>query len=393
LSFFLILFYSGYRLGVKKIKAIPIDFTKDKEIRILNFVQFCIIIIIGVQLIALLSSIMREGFVLKSPAEMYVEAYVDYQRNIGREYNLWEIMNILAGTFKQVGTILGFYYFMEMKTKWKVLFILLVLIIALNTFILMGKQKQIGDLVILMLGVFLIKFSTLSIKIPRKYKFLVVALFIVVFLAFANSQKSRLAFSNVDLSNYNLKALSSVYIKENHPVFWIFGEDLGFGVSLISSYVTQGYYGLSQTLDLPFEWTYGLGNSYAIAVAANRFFGLPFYYDTKTYPFRAEKETGWPAYKKWHTIFPWLASDFTFLGAIIILTIVAFIYAICWIESYRYGNPFSIVMFCTISIMLIYVPANNQLMGSPESVIMVFSLFIAWVLKHKSYNFNVHGYS
>jgi hypothetical protein len=151
------------------------------------------------------------------------------------------------------------------------------------------------------------------------------------------------------------------------------------GLSLFISYISQGYYGLSLTLQLPFEWSYGMGNSFAMTSYAEQYFGMSGIFE-KTYPFRMENVFNWPAKMYWHTIFPWLASDITFPGALALMFFVGRGYARSLIDSVIYESPLGISAFYLLTILLLYLPANNQLMQAREMMIATVVLFFSWFI-------------
>jgi hypothetical protein len=95
-----------------------------------------------------------------------------------------------------------------------------------------------------------------------------------------------------------------------------------------------------------------------------------------------EATTGWPALSRWHTIFPWLASDFTFTGALFIIFLLAFFYGRCWKDIVTNKNPISMIMFAWLTEGLIFVPANNQLVHGIDTVITSVFLITFWLLRN-----------
>ena len=168
-------------------------------------------------------------------------------------------------------------------------------------------------------------------------------------------------------------------IRLDSCIFDVFGQKLGFSLAMLSQYLSAGYYGLSLALQQDFTWTWFLGQSYSLAVIFNRWFGFPFMYDL-TYPVQVGLATGWGA-SKWVSIFPWLASDWTYPGALVVLAFFAALYARVWRESIEYRNPFAILVFCLLNIGILYIPANNQLVHTPGGImtgIVVFGLYFAF---------------
>ena len=86
------------------------------------------------------------------------------------------------------------------------------------------------------------------------------------------------------------------------------------------SYLTQGYFALYLALDKPFVPTFGVGNSFFLVRQAARIPGLEDL-DQQPYPMRIE-ENGWDAYAFWSTIYPWIASDVSFPGTLVVVFLI-----------------------------------------------------------------------
>ena len=248
-----------------------------------------------------------------------------------------------------------------------------------------GKQKQLGDIFIFLMIVFFVK-TDLTNPYTRKKLFKKIFIFgtlgvslLVTVLYF------RYSALNINASNINEKVHELMEYDTHNIIFSIFGDQIGFPLSVFTGYLSQGYYGLSLSMQEPFVWTYFMGNSYSLTVFMQRFLGVPVdFHDT--YPYRASLHTGWDD-SKWSTVFSWFAGDFTFVGTLFLFTLIAFLYAKVWKETYLYQNPISIVLFAMLTIALLYIPANNQLLHTPGSIIAVFFFFILWIFKHKKFNF------
>ena len=197
--------------------------------------------------------------------------------------------------------------------------------------------------------------------------------------------KNRYEAVNINISNINTQINPMMQINLHHILFDILGNTWGFAFAQFSAYLSHGYYGLSMALQLPFKWTYFVGNSYSLTVFLNKFLGIPVDYHN-TYPYRLGEISPWND-SKWSTVFPWYASDFTFIGTLFIFMLIAYLYAKVWKEAYLYSNPISIVLFIILTIGFIYMPANNQLLHSPGSFIATFFFLFLWIVKHKKYNF------
>jgi hypothetical protein len=142
-----------------------------------------------------------------------------------------------------------------------------------------------------------------------------------------------------------------------------------------SSYFTQGYYGLSLSLEQPFIFCYGVGNSYFLEGLSRRFVSTPIGLDA--YPARIEG-TGWDRYGNWHSIYPWIASDLSFPGTIVFMFVIGRLFALVWLDVAFCKNPWAACLLALLLIMLFYIPANNQVLAFPEAAMPFWTLLVLW---------------
>jgi hypothetical protein len=146
-------------------------------------------------------------------------------------------------------------------------------------------------------------------------------------------------------------------------------------------YLTPGYYALSLALKEPFVPMFGVGNSMFLGRQAARLLDDPAIEDMP-YPFRIEKY-GWNAIGLWSSIYPWIASDVSFPGVIVVVFFIGFLFALSWQDTLVGTNPYAVVMFSQLVIMLFYFPANNQLLQSGEGLTAFWITLILWLSTRK----------
>lgn len=279
-----------------------------------------------------------------------------------------------------IGAIaLGLYYFKGLSKSYRImLFFVLLLSIAYH-FIFVGNQKALGDIIIIFGSVFFARFAQSGKRIEIKTIMIVVIAGLFSFFMFSYIIQSRMNLWNVEYYSIGNKAFLDI----NHWMLSLFSNDIKLGAGTFMYYLSSGYYGLSLALQLPFVWTFGFGSSFELRSFFGRF--LPLTDDfILTYPVRIEAQTGWDAYANWHTVFPWLASDLTFWGAILFLSVFIAIYATSWNRILRNGHWINILMFANINIMLLYIPANNQLFQTRASLLVTIFVFLIWLFKFNS---------
>jgi len=387
---FLILFTIGYLLGSatgqKVYTQVNIDYENYIFRKVLFWVKISILIISFIQFINLVLAISNGTLNLNisKMGEAYVNTYEDYARGQGN-IHLSFLIQTLTYIPYLVTLILGAFYFKKLPFMYKLFVIFTYLSIILLETIGHGKQKQLGDIFVFLMITFLLKID-ISNPIVRKKIFKKMLLFSIIGIsALVTVLYFRYAAIGIDIDNINSKVIVAIQYDVNNIIFDIFGNIIGFPLSVFSGYLSQGYYGLSLCMQEPFEWTYFMGNSYSLTVFMQRFLDVPIdFHDT--YPYRAAVNSNWDE-SKWSTVFAWFAGDFTFFGTLILFTLIAFLYARVWIEAYRYKNPISIILFSMLTIALLYIPANNQLLHTPGSIIAVFFFLMLWIFRHKRFNF------
>ncbi|MGA2319521.1 MAG: hypothetical protein ABSG95_02105 [Solirubrobacteraceae bacterium] len=155
-------------------------------------------------------------------------------------------------------------------------------------------------------------------------------------------------------------------------------ERVGRSVIALAGYLTQGYYGLSLALQQPYVPTYGLGGSQFIARAGSRVVGSAKFED-RPYPMRVERNDGWDAYGLWSTFYAWVASDLTFPGVLLLMALIGRLLALGWLDTLEGSNPFAVGAFAMLVLMVVYLPANDQLLSSGESTVGFVGLLALWL--------------
>lgn len=159
----------------------------------------------------------------------------------------------------------------------------------------------------------------------------------------------------------------------NPVVTAVVGPELARALNSAVFYPTHGYLGLAETLTQPPAWTQGYGGSKAL----NRYLVnyLGFEDQTgETYPARTQNATGYPADLIWHTVYPWLASDLTFVGAVLLLAGVGWLLSSTWSRSVKLRDPLAIGLLGWLAIFIAFIPANNQIGMSQVNLIGLLTL-------------------
>lgn len=150
------------------------------------------------------------------------------------------------------------------------------------------------------------------------------------------------------------------------------------GAIQLTAYLTQGYYGLTLAMEEPYVPTYGLGSSLFAARNASQLPGLEDFQD-RPYPVRVSQHSMWNYETTWSSVYPWIASDFTFPGSLLIMLLLGYGFGASWNDSVTQRNPFAVTMLSLFGAAILYAPANNQLMQSGEGFIGFVALMGLWL--------------
>lgn len=132
------------------------------------------------------------------------------------------------------------------------------------------------------------------------------------------------------------------------------------GFNEMMFYVSHGYVGLTYTLELPYVSTMGQTTFYGLSRKLNSLLGISSTWGS-SYLVRSQEVSGWNALSVWSTVFPWFASDFSFLLIPIIMFLIGKIGRYLWIDFLTTRNPFAFLMIGQFFVFSFMIPANNQL--------------------------------
>ncbi len=261
----------------------------------------------------------------------------------------------------------------------------------------LGAQSGIGVLVFASLPVILYKIyvvarpitghPTSSIVVTKKRalspalaKMLVVASLCALVATVAYFQLNRAEESGRELNA--VKDLGGQYASPSERgIVPVTGGRLNYGFVMACMYVSHGYEGLALSMELPFEWTYGLGWSKALQVILHDYLGGPDLFE-RSYLMRNSQKNEWPT-AWWSTIFPWIASDTTYYGTVLFMILVGFVIARCWVNVIITGNPIGFAILAQMFTLVFMLPANNALGQTLEGLFSLIGVFAIYAVSRK----------
>lgn len=386
-SLFLLFFTVAYVLGIKLSGTYRVQSFNSINYFFVLVVVKCSIIITAIYSLYLLVNFFWGGnsVSISGAGEAYFKLYADYQRG-QRGYSVSYIVSVFIKVPFLITLIMGSYYFKGLKSKYKYLIIFVILTELLINTLGSGKNKQLGDIVIFVSSILLIKlYSVDFLKKNNVKKYKIYILFMGFFGVISILYLFYLRYEAIGITAENINDKAHPLISFDLESI-VFSTDLGLPIAILSGYLTQGWYGLSLAMQLPFEWTYLFGNSYSLMVIYEKFLGGESLL-ASSYPYRVGSVFDWGE-SKWHSWFTWFASDFSFSGVLFLAFPMGYIYAVAWKESIFYSNPISIFMFALLSLGLVFLPANNQLLHTPEGLLVFILAMFFWLFARKRFNFD-----
>jgi hypothetical protein len=321
------------------------------------------------------SSLSRTGSFFPDLALGLTNTGLAYNTNLerldqGNPYVLFEYLRMIASPW-----IIGLFpmavvYWKQISSTMRYL-CFGAIFLNISLYIGTGTNKGLADFVITLPWLIAIGTSVGYLKVKLSPRiFISFVLLIIAFIVFFTAGQIQRA-GNVGIVGAFNSGDGIISANRDHIVSTFLPEVLVIVFESISRYFTQGYYALSLTFDLVSQTTYGFGNSMFLARNADLVTGSN-YFSTNSIPSLLEQSNGWSMTGLWHSIYPWLASDFGYVGTLVVMGILSYIMGLSWGLSLVAPRPISIIIFFLFLIIFYYIPANNQILQSGETAIAFF---------------------
>lgn len=172
--------------------------------------------------------------------------------------------------------------------------------------------------------------------------------------------------------------ISVVISSFDNEGFWGF---LFYSLVWLNYYLVQGYYGFSLILSEHFEWTYGFGNSAFLQRQFEMITGNSITNNT----FQSKVSDVWHIEAQWHSFFGQFANDVGLLGVGLVMFLLGYLLSKLWL-SVRYCNSFyGAAMLPIIILLVIFIPANNQVFGYVDTLSYFIFVIILWIFERKRF--------
>tara|TARA_Y100000766_G_C18912776_1_gene609300 strand:- start:1146 stop:2471 length:1326 start_codon:yes stop_codon:yes gene_type:complete len=175
--------------------------------------------------------------------------------------------------------------------------------------------------------------------------------------------------SHISLNNYD----------ENYDKYGYFW----YVYTWFSNYLVQGYYGFALSLGMDFDSTFGFGNSVFLMRQFEFLTGI----DLSLLTYQNKIDPFWDEYSQWHSFYAHFANDFHFAGVTLVSFVLGYFIARVWIRFLHYSDLISYLLIPVLFLLVVFIPANNQVFGLLDTFSTFFFLFILWVIGGRKINF------
>jgi hypothetical protein len=180
----------------------------------------------------------------------------------------------------------------------------------------------------------------------------------------------------------NLSPLGHISLVDYSQNFNNYGN-LWYVYTWFSNYLVQGYYGFSLSLGQEFDSTFGFGNS----VFLMRQFEFLTSIDLSVYTYQHKISPNWDESAQWHSFYSHFANDFHFVGVAVVCLILGFFIARVWIRFLEHSDLISFLLIPLLFLLVIFIPANNQIFGLLDTMSAFFVLFLIWLVRGRKVRF------
>lgn len=368
---------AGYLLAWRTLLSVPLP-AQGINVGLQSGVGFLKLAIIVTLMMAIPSSLSRTGnwfpnifHGVESTGSAYNE---NFERlDAGNSFVVVEYLRMLLSYFLTAIFPLTIVYWGRLSAglRWMAS---LTIAFNLSLYVATGTNKGIADFVVTLPWLIALALACGTLKVPR-IKFIAPLAFTALlagFLIFFGEGQQQREGSGTEYSSF-FTGLAVLQASGDHFISSLLPEQGRIIFESLSRYVVQGYYALSLALEIDSPSTLGFGHSMFLARNADTIFGGDFFVNGSL-PGLLEKEHSWPMFLLWHSIYPWLASDFGIIGTIVVMGLLAYLFGLSWGMSMRTASAQWITFFYLLLVLFYYIPANNQVFQSGETCFAFFIL-------------------
>jgi hypothetical protein len=260
----------------------------------------------------------------------------------------------------------GLFLYKKLRLPERIL-LTLVIIFELSTFVIKGTNFGIFKMAIIFFVVFYINNQNKKLHSVVK----IIISFAVIYFLYSIS--SRMNLTTIPESVFNIQ------INKDHFIFNLLPISLSIPLMLGSSYISQGYYGLSLATTYDFQTLYGFGSGRFLISKFQSFIDTNLWERTYQY----QMDSLWDSRVNWHTIYVWFANDFGLYGVPFVMALIGFLFVLILKDAKENKSVIAVILLPLYLLMIIFIPANNIIFDNPL-MFMPFVFFnMIWIFSKK----------
>ncbi len=240
-----------------------------------------------------------------------------------------------------------------------------------------GTNNGLFTLIIyIFIGIFVARehngVSNIGIKKRKKSSnIFIIAVFIGLFFAFSWVMNNRMGDTGEFIQ------IGENAVSKDGFLYNIFPETLRPTLIWADFYICQGYYGMSLATTLPWVPMLGIGSSRWLSYELYNIFPGAV---EDLYPSRIESAGHvWGASANWHTAYTWFANDWSFIGVILLMFILGYIFTQACNHAIRTKNPWSTGLIMLLFQMLLFLPMNNVVFADSHTLLPFIVYLLIWL--------------
>lgn len=396
--------YFGFRTGAFNIKLI--NFNCQTQFNVKRFINalFWVALIVSIPKYMLYTgdhsfSVTNKLISLVTGRITFLESYNERQAIVAAT-GIWRLLNyliIIIGPLHWLYMPLSMFFWKELS-KLKKIGTIFIIFLYVFQYISCGASVGFVHFAIFLVSTLLIKdciksdelrFKNRIRKLNREKRrrfIILIVLVIIMIIGFGTIMNDR-------ASGYEKTAITvgtqTVTPNEKGVIWNMIPKGYRSTAVSLYAYLLKPYAALdmglavSNEVDIPL--CFGAGGSWFLADNVKDLLG----YDViaQTYNMRIDERFGYNYYTQWHTVYVWLANDFTFIGVPIALFILMCIFGLAWRDFLNNRNIFAFAMVILFVEFVFFIPMNNQVFQHSETLIAFWGSFIAWLITRRKYCF------
>ncbi len=383
---FLVVTYVGMKIasmsGQVKDAALNKNYARVKNF--IFIIEITIVVVFLIKLSLIIYQVIQygipvSGMSFSSMAEVYSDLHLTES-----DVNIFRKINSFTRVLTFLAFFSGMYMWKKISRSGRIMLCAAIILDFLYNILYIGTQRSLFTYMVLAGMLYIVHVIKSGKGIKKRNVFFVAVAVVGAVLIFTKIISARFTlWGSVMSTDFR----NGMKFNPNHILVQWLPDEMKYAFITLLSYPSQGYYGLSMCFDVPFQWTWFLGGARGLnSIASQVLSEIPDFLSS-TYPVRTGEMIGFDGLAAWYTIFAWLAGDVTFLGALVVMLLAAYLFMRCWKEVILYNNPLSFAMLIQLVIMYVFVPANNQLFVDRGDSLGIIFLFIIWLVFHKRLNY------